>query len=116
MKELKDTDEIKNTSPNIGYVDLIGKGEVTLTISNLIEVSGEKLDGQREAKDGTYALEFVEVPGRRLILQGRKKKWVMKNLGKKKAEIIGKKVAIFADKSVKFAGKEVGGIKFVGQD
>lgn len=115
-KELKDTDEIKNTTPFIGYVDLIGKGEVTLTISNIEDVSGDKVDGVREAKLGTYALSFAEIPNRKMILQGRKKKWLMCQFGKKKSEIVGKKVGLYADKTVKFGGKEVGGIKFVGME
>jgi hypothetical protein len=40
----------------------------------------------------------------------------MREFGKKKSDLVGKKVAIFADKTVKFGGKEVGGIKFVGME
>lgn len=115
MKELKDNDEIRNTSEYIGFVDLIGKGNVTLTISDVTDVSGDKVDGVREAKLGTYALSFKETPGRKLLIQGRKKKWLMRNVGKKKSELIGKQVTIFGDPSVKFGAEVVGGVKFVGQ-
>jgi len=115
-KELKDTDEIKNTTPFIGYVDLIGKGDVTLTISNIEDVAGDKLDGVREAKLGTYALSFAEIPNRKLILQGRKKKWIMRELGKRKSAIVGQKVTLFADPNVMFGKDKVGGIKFRGQE
>lgn len=116
MKALKETDEIKNTTPYIGYVDLIGKGNVTLTISDVEDVSGDKVDGIREAKLGTYALSFVEIKERKLILQGRKKKFLMRKFGKRKSDLVGQKVEIYADATVKFAGKAVGGIKFVGME
>ena len=115
-KELKDTDEIKNTTPFIGYVDLIGKGDVTLTISNIEDVSGDKVDGVREAKLGTYALTFAEIPNRKMILQGRKKKWLMRTFGKRKSDIVGKKVTIYGDANVTFGKEKVGGIKFRGQE
>ena len=116
MKALADTDEIKNHSPFIGFIDLIGKGNVTLTISDIEDVSGDKLDGQREAKLGTYALAFKEIPDRRMLIQGRKKKYLMRQFGKKKSGWIGQQVTIYGDPSVKFGGKEVGGIKIAGQE
>jgi len=82
MKPLKDTDEIKNTSPFIGYVDMIVKGNVTLTIADVEDASGEKVDGVREAKLGTYAITFKEIPARRMVIQGRKKKFLMRQFGK----------------------------------
>lgn len=116
MKELKETDEIKNTSPYIGYVDLIGKGNVKLTISNVEDASGDKVDGVREAKLGTYALSFKEIANRKLLLQGRKKKFLMRTFGKRKSDLVGQVVEIYADATVKFGGKAVGGIKFVGME
>ena len=116
MKALKDTDEIKNTSPYIGYVDLIGKGNVTLTITDIEDASGDKVDGVREAKLGTYAISFKEIPNRKMILQGRKKKHLMREFGKQKSGWLGKQSTIYADPHVKFGGKEVGGIKIAGQE
>jgi hypothetical protein len=92
MKTLKDTEEIKNTSPYIGYVDLIGKGNVKLTISDVEDASGDKVDGVREAKLGTYALSFKEIPNRKMLLQGRKKKYLMRTFGKRKSDLVGKEV------------------------
>ena len=115
-KELKDTDEIKNTTPYIGFVDLIGKGDVILTISNIEDVSGDKVDGVREAKLGTYALTFSEIPNRKMILQGRKKKWLMRQFGKRKSDIVGKKVTLYGDPDVMFGKDRVGGIKFRGME
>lgn len=115
MKPLRDSDEIKNTTPYIGYVDLIGKGNVKLTISDIEDVSGDKVDGVREAKLGTYALSFKEIPGRKLLIQGKKKKFLMRTYGKKKSDLVGKVVEIFGDPTVKFGTEVVGGVKFVGQ-
>lgn len=116
MKTLSDNDEIKNHSPYIGFVDLIGKGNVTLTITDIADVSGDKVDGQREAKLGTYALAFKEIADRRLLIQGRKKKYLMRQFGKKKSGWIGQTITIYGDPKVKFGGKEVGGIKIAGQE
>lgn len=118
MKKLADTDQIKNTSPYIGYVDMIGRGKdnpVKLTIVDVEDVSGDKLDGVREAKDGTYAL-VVKESDRKLLIQGRKKKFLMRKLGVKKADMVGKVVEIYADPSVTFGRDTVGGWKFVGQE
>lgn len=116
MKALTDNDEIKNTSPYIGYVDLIGKGNVTLTITDIADVSGDKVDGVREAKLGTYALSFKEISDRKMLIQGRKKKYLMRLFGKKKSGWIGQQITIYGDAKVKFGGKEVGGIKIAGQE
>jgi len=116
MKQLKDNDEIKNTSPYIGYVDLIGKGNVTLTIADVEDASGEKVDGVREAKLGTYAITFKEIKERKMVIQGRKKKFLMRQFGKMKSGWVGQSITIYSDPHVKFGGKEVGGIKIVGQD
>lgn len=116
MKQLKETDEIKNTSQYIGFVDLIGKGNVKVTIQDVFDVSGDKLDGMREAKLGTYAITLKEVPDRALIIQGKKKKFLMIQFGKKKSEWIGKEIEIYADPSVKMAGERVGGVKIVGME
>lgn len=119
MKPLKDTDSIKNHSEYIGFVDVSDRTQanpVRLTISDVVDVSGDKLDGQREAKLGTYALAFVEIPNRKLLLQGRKKKWVMRNIGKRKSDLVGKVIEIYGDASVKFGGVAVGGVKIVGQE
>lgn len=114
MKTLKDTDEIKNTTPFIGYVDLIGKGNVTLTIADVEDVSGDKVDGVREAKMGTYALTFKEIAGRKMLVAGRKKKFLMREFGKKKSDWMGKSVTIYGDPDVTFGAEKVGGIKFAG--
>lgn len=114
MKPLKDTDEIKNTTPFIGYVDLIGKGEVALTIADVEDVSGDKVDGVREAKPGTYALTFKEIAGRKMLVNGRKKKFLMREFGKKKSDWLNKTVTIYGDASVTFGAEKVGGLKFVG--
>jgi hypothetical protein len=116
MKSLNDTDVIKNTTPYIGFVDLMGAGNVKLTITDVEDASGDKVDGVREAKAGTYALSFKEINGRKMLVQGRKKKHLLRTLGKKKSDWVGKVIEIYADASVKFGGKEVGGVKIVGQD
>jgi len=115
MKPMKDTDEIKNTTPYIGYADLIGKGAVKLTISDVEDASGEKVDGVREAKPGTYALTLKEIPGRKLLVQGRKKKFLIRLFqSKKKSDWLGKVVEVYGDPNVRFGSEKVGGVKFVG--
>lgn len=116
MKTLKDNDEIKNTTPYIGFVDLIGAGNVKVTIADVVDVSGDKLDGMREAKLGTYAIKFKERPDRSLIIQGKKKKFLMVLFGKKKSDWIGKQIEIYADPNVMLRGEKVGGVKIVGMD
>jgi hypothetical protein len=116
MKTLAPDEELKSNTPYIGFVDLIGKGNVKLTISAVDDVSGEKVDGVRAAKPCTYALSFKEVPGRKLLIQGKKKKFLMRQYGKKASDLIGKVVEIYGDPHVKFGGVEVGGVKFVGME
>lgn len=119
MKQLKDNDTIKVSSDYIGFLDVMDRtseNPVTLTIADVFDVSGEKIDGMREAKLGTYALSFNEIPNRKLLLQGRKKKFIMRNYGKRKSDLIGKTIKIYGDPNVMFAGKAVGGVKIVGQD
>lgn len=118
MKALNDTDEIKNTTPYIGFVDVLDRTKekpVKLTITDVEDATGVKIDGMREAKGGTYALSFKETP-RKLILQGRKKKFLMRTYGKKKSDLVGKVIEIYGDPNVTFAGKAVGGVKFVGME
>jgi hypothetical protein len=115
MKTLADTDEIKNTTPFIGFVDLIGKGNVKLTIVDVEDVSGDKVDGVREAKRGTYAL-VLKGTDRKLLIQGRKKKFLMRTFGSKKSDWVGKVVEIYGDPAVKFGRETVGGWKFVGME
>lgn len=115
MKSLTATDEIKSGTPYIGFVDLVGKGNVKLTIAGVDDVSGEKIDGKREAKPYTYALTFKEIPGRKLIIQGRKKKFLIRHFNSKKAaDWVGQTVELYADPDVMFGREKVGGIKFVG--
>jgi hypothetical protein len=116
MKKLNDTDEIKNTSDFIGFVDLLGAGNVKVTIQDVFDVSGDKLDGMREAKLGTYAIVFKERPNRSMIIQGKKKKFLMIKFGKKKSDWIGKQIEIYADPNVKLKGETVGGLKIVGME
>jgi len=115
MKTLSDSDTIKNTTPFIGYVDLVGCGNVKLTISDVEDASGDKVDGVREAKAGTYALSFKEIKERKMLVQGRKKKHLMRTFGKKKSDWVGKVIEVYADPDVKFGGVAVGGLKIVGQ-
>ena len=115
MKTLSDTDAIKSTTPFIGFVDLIGKGNVKLTIEDVQDVSGDKVDGVREAKAGTYAL-VLKGTERKLLIQGRKKKFLMRTFGTKKSDWVGKTVEIYGDAAVKFGRETVGGWKFVGME
>ena len=115
MKILSDTDPIKSTTPFIGYVDLIGKGNVKLTVEDVQDVSGDKVDGVREAKPGTYAL-VLKGTDRKLHIQGRKKKFLMRTFGTKKSDWVGKTVEIYGDANVKFGRETVGGWKFVGME
>lgn len=118
MKTLSDTDLIKNVTPYIGFVDLVGAGNVKLTIADVEDVSGDKVDGVREAKAGTYALSFKEpaTAGRKMLVRGKKLKHLIRTFGsKRKSDWLGKVVEIYADPKVKFGTDTVGGIKFVGQ-
>lgn len=118
MKTLSETDEIKNTTPFIGYVDLIGRTAekpVKVTIADVEDVSGDKVDGVREAKAGTYAL-VLKGTERKLLIQGRKKKFLMRQLGKKKSDWVGQTLEIYGDPNVKFGRDTVGGWKFVGME
>lgn len=118
MKKLAEHEEIKNVTPYIGYVDLIGRDKtnpVKLTIADIEDVGGDRVDGVREAKAGTYAL-VVKETDRKLLINGKKKKHLMRLFGKKKSDIVGKVIEIYADPTVKFGSETVGGWKFVGQD
>jgi hypothetical protein len=118
MKTLSDTDLIKNVTPYIGFVDLVGAGTVKLTITDVEDVSGDKVDGVREAKAGTYALSFKEAAtvGRKMLVRGRKLKHLIRTFGsKRKSDWVGKVIEVYADADVKFGGVAVGGIKIVGQ-
>lgn len=118
LKPLKDTDEIKNTTPYIGFVDVIDRTKenpVKLTIADVEDATGVKIDGVRDAKSGTYALSFKGTD-RKLILQGRKKKHLIRQFGKKKSDWIGKEVQIYGDPNVTFGREKVGGVKFVGME
>lgn len=116
MKELSETDRIKNTGQYIGFIDLVGLPPYKLTIADVVDVSGDKVDGVRPAKPGTYALKFKETGDRMLLIQGKRKKFIIHKFGAKKSELIGQSVEIYADPSVKFAGKAVGGLKFLGME
>lgn len=118
MKTLSETEEIKNTSPYIGFVDVIGRtpaNPAKVTITDVEDVSGDKVDGVREAKAGTYSL-VLKGTDRKLLIQGRKKKFLMRQFGKKKSDWVGKVVEIYADANVKFGREKVGGWKFVGME
>lgn len=118
MKALAETDEIKNTTPFIGFVDVIGRGAdrpVKVTVADVEDVSGDKIDGVREAKAGTYALT-LKGTDRKLLIQGRKKKFLMRQFGKKKSDWVGRTLEIYADPNVKFGRETVGGWKFVGME
>lgn len=118
MKTLAESDEIKNTSPYIGFVDVIGRtatNPAKVTITDVEDVSGDKVDGVREAKVGTYSL-VLKGTDRKLLIQGRKKKFLMRQFGKKKSDWVGKTVEIYGDANVKFGREKVGGWKFVGME
>jgi len=118
MKALAETEEIKNTTPYIGYTDLVGRdvsNPVAVTIEDVLDVSGDKVDGVREAKAGTYAVALKGTE-RKLLIQGKKKKFLIRTLGKKKSDWVGKTVKIYGDPNVKFGREIVGGWKFVGME
>jgi hypothetical protein len=114
MKQLKDTDTIKRQTPYLGFVDLMDAGNVKLTIADVEDVSGDKVDGVREAKAGTYALCFKETQ-RKMLVQGRKLTFMLRTHGKKKSDWMGKIIEVYADPTVKFGRDTVGGLKIVGQ-
>ncbi len=115
MKTLSPTEEIKSSTPFIGYVDLIGKGNVKVTISDVFDITGDKLDGGRKAEPGTYAISFQGIPDRKLIIKGGKLKFLMRNFGKKKSEWVGQTVEIYGDPDIYFGKDKTGGVVFVGQ-
>ena len=117
MKELQPNDTLKSASEYIGFVDLVDRGidnPVTLTIERIADGTGEKPDGTRALKAGSYILAFKETP-KKLIVQGRKRSFLIRTFGAKASGIVGQKVKLYGDPTVKVAGEVVGGTKFVGQ-
>jgi hypothetical protein len=115
MKQLNDTDEIKRSTPYIGYLDLMGKGNVKVTIEDVFDIGGDKLDGGRKADPQTYAISFKGIPQRKLIVKGNKMKHLMRCFGKKKSGWVGKEIEIYGDPDESFGGVVTGGVKIVGQ-
>jgi hypothetical protein len=114
---MKTADEIKSSTPYIGFIDVMGRtpdNPVKVTIETVLDVSGEKIDGVRAAPPCTYALG-VKGTDRKLLIQGRKKSFLVRKFGTRKtAEWIGKEVEIYADPTTTMCGQVVGGWKFVG--
>lgn len=95
----------------VNYSTLCGLGDVEVQIKEVIALGPEfKFQNGRQLGKKMLCLRFEKVE-KVLRLNAGNLRVVQKQLGNKTSEWVGKKIKLYSDASVKFAGKEVGGIK-----
>ena len=88
-----------------------GMGEVVMEIEEAISLAkGFKFENGQSLKIDTLCLRFTKTP-KVLRLNKTNLRTCMKILGNKCGEWKGRKIKIYYDPTVKFAGKDVGGVK-----
>ena len=89
---------------------LAGLGELTLTIDDVVSLkAGFKFQNGRSLDSDTLCLRFTNSP-KVLKLNKTNLRVCMKILGNDCSEWVGRKVKAFTDPTVKFGGREVGGV------
>jgi len=94
----------------INFSTLCGLGEVTVKISEVIALNPDfKFENGRKLGKKMLCLRFDKTNKVLRLNSGNQRK-VQRLLGNTTKDWPGKEITLFADPSVKFAGKEVGGI------
>ena len=95
----------------VNYSTLCGLGNVEVQIKEVIALGPTfKFENGRLLGKKMLCLRFEKVE-KVLRLNSGNLRVVQKQLGNKTSEWIGERITLFSDPTVKFAGKEVGGIK-----
>lgn len=89
---------------------LAGLGEVVVTVKEVISLkAGFKFENSQTLKQDTLCLRFTNSPKILRLNKGNLRR-CQKVMGSMCKDWVGRKLKVFTDPTVRFAGKEVGGI------
>lgn len=101
--------EMKKDSPWLASEDLLGKGDVTVTIAACHRHRDVEFDEGRKEKE-VYSLQFAGGK-KQLVLNSTNRKTLVAKFGPNVKDWQGKKVTLWVDQNVRMMGKTVCGVR-----
>lgn len=101
--------EMKKDSPWLASEDLLGKGDVEVTIKACHRHKDVPFDGGRR-EPTVYSLEFVGKK-KQMVLNTTNRKTLVEKFGANVKEWTGKKITLWVDTEVPMKGKLVSGLR-----
>ena len=101
---------VPRNRPHLASEDLLGRGDVTLTITGSERKMAELMEGGRPVKQEAGHLYFKET-GKPLILGLTNRRTLDGLFGHDTDKWVGQKVTLYVKNDVKLAGKRVNGIR-----
>ena len=98
------------TSPWLASEDLIGLGEVTAEIEDVLIYDEVMFDGGRKEKN-VPTLKFKDKQKQMVLRTSVNRKALVRMFGANTQNWRGKQIKLFHDPAVKFGGKFVGGLR-----
>jgi len=101
--------EMKKNSPWLASEDLLGKGDVEVTVKAVHRHKDVEFEAGRK-EQVVYSIEF-EKASKQLVLNSTNRKALVAKFGANVKDWCGKKVTLYVDTDVKMMGKKVCGVR-----
>lgn len=101
--------EMKKDTPWLSSEDLIGLGDVKVTIESVFRHSDVEFDAGRKEKV-VYSIKF-EGKQKQLVLNSTNRKTLVGKFGVNVKDWCGKVVSLWVDENVRMMGKQVCGVR-----
>jgi len=101
--------EMKGNSPWLASEDLLGRGDVAVTIKACHRHRDVEFEAGRKVPT-VYSLEF-EGKQKQLVLNAVNRKTLVRKHGANVKDWVGKDIVLYIDQNVKLMGKTVNGVR-----